>query len=265
MQEKKFFTLLDLRWGYWQVPMTERARKLSTMITPLGTFEYNVCTFGFKNAPAHFQRCMTKVLGEAIGKWAFVYIDDIIVASDSFEEHMKHVTDILVRLRKANLKTNLEKCHFCLKQVKLLGKVVTQEGIIADPNLVKDMLSYPVPANLHQVRSWLALLGHYRHLIKDFQRVAEPLVQLTRKNVVFEITSERLNAFQELRKAMASTEVMLLPNFEKPFHILSDASKVGAGAILCQKDENSALRPVSYGSWLFNSAQRNYTATERKL
>lgn len=262
MHGKKYFTLLDLRWGYWQVSLTERARKLSTMITPLGSFEYNVCTFGFKNAPSHFQRCMTNMLGDAIGKSAFVYIDDIIIASSSFEEHMEHVTNILTKLKAANLKTNLDKCHFCLKQVKLLGKVISSEGIHADPSLVKDMLSYPMPENVSQVRSWIALLGHYRHFIKDFQRIAEPLIRLTRNGVEFHISEECRNAFKILRDAMASTEVMKIPDFSQPFHLITDASKIGAGAILAQKDEQGRQRPVAYGSWLFNSAQRNYTATE---
>ena len=133
---------------------------------------------------------MTKVLGESIGRWVHVYIDDIIIASDSFEEHMLRIADVLNRLQGANLKTNIDKCHFCLTKVKILGKIVTGEGISADPALIQDMVRYPLPESTQQVRSWLALLGHYRSFIKDFTTVAEPLINLTRKGVPLDMNKE---------------------------------------------------------------------------
>src|SRR5450759_3770561 len=134
-----FFSLLDLKSGYWQCPLTEKANRLLGMITTEGTFKWFVVPFGVKNAPAYFQRVMTDILKGGIGNYCFVYIDDIVVFSATFEEHLLHLALVLQALQKSNLKVNIDKCHFSLKQLRLLGKIVNGEGVTTDPDLVKDL------------------------------------------------------------------------------------------------------------------------------
>ena len=127
------------------------------MVTQLGTFQYNCLPFGPKNAPAHFQKAMRATLGELEGVIAMVYIDDIIIYSNNFEDHLKHIKMVFDKLKAKNLIVSEEKAHFCLKQVKILGKIVTGEGIATDPTLIKDMLDFPELQNQKQTLSFLGL------------------------------------------------------------------------------------------------------------
>jgi hypothetical protein len=209
---------------------------------------------------------MNKVLQASIGTCAFVYIDDIVIMSDNFEDHMKHLHQVLSALKEANLKTNIDKCHFCLSQLKLLGKIVSSKGITVDPDLITDMVNYTTPRTISQVRQFLAFLNHYSNFVPNFQVIAEPLYRLLRKNIPWTWREEiEEKAFKILKDAMCNTPVLLLPDWNKEFYLQTDASKIGAGAVLLQKDDQGSIRPVSFASWLFNPAQRNYSTTEREL
>ena len=128
-------------------------------ITQLGTFGWNCLPFGPKNAPPHFQSEMRAALGELLNEIALVYIDDIIIFSDTFEEHMEHIDKVMAKLAAKNLVVSADKAHFCLSQVKLLGKIVTGAGVVPDPDMIKDMQNFPVPRNGKQVLSFLGLCG----------------------------------------------------------------------------------------------------------
>jgi len=264
LKGKRFFTILDLRSGYWQIILTDRAKRLMGMITQLGTFGWNVLPFGPKNAPAHFQRVMRKVLAQTLEKFALVYIDDIIIFSDSFEDHIKHIKEVFQCLKTANLMVAKDKAHFCLKQVKLLGKVVTGEGMIPDPAIIADVNNFPTPKNAKQVLRFLGLAGVYQNFIKDYQLIAAPLYKLTHKKVQWKWEKEEIDSFTQLKEKLISEPILHHPDFSKDFIIFSDASKIGAGAVLCQI-QNEQYFPVAYASWLFSPTQRRYSTTEREM
>jgi hypothetical protein len=181
---------MDLASGYWQVEIDEPDKEKTAFITKYGLYEYNVMPFGLYNALATFQRLMNTVLEGTIWKYTMDYIDDINVYSKTWEDHLKHLRDVLERLRKAKLKINAEKCHFCTQEAHFLGHVVGIHGVAPDPEKIEKVDGYPAPKCLREVRSFLGLAGYYRKFIKDYFKKAKPLTNLTQKERPFEWTND---------------------------------------------------------------------------
>jgi transposase InsO family protein len=269
------FSILDLKSGYWQIPLEELSQKLAAVLLPTGIFRFICLPFGLKNAPAFFQRYMDQVLSEGLGNFCFVYIDDIVIFSNSFDSHIEHLNLVLQMLKESNLKCNVEKCHFCLSQLRVLGKVISGEGIAPDPDLIHAMVSFPSPGldvgNLakKKLKRFIAMVGYYRHHIKDFGPLTSDLSKLLRDDYVWDSSSWTQleeGCFQNLKQQLLSSPLLLeYPDFNKEFFLQSDASKVGAGAVLFQLDSLGRRCVVSYASWLFNDTERRYNTTEREL
>jgi hypothetical protein len=160
-KDAKWFTSLDLASGYWQVAMKESDKKKTAFITQMGTYEFNVMPFGLCNAPATFQRLMDKILQTYIGKFVVVYLDDLTIYSDTFENHLKHLSTIFDTLQQANLKINLNKCQFFLSEIKFLGHTISDEGIMPDEEKVVKVKNFTQPTNLRQLRGFLGLASYY--------------------------------------------------------------------------------------------------------
>ena len=157
----QWFTTLDLASGYWQIKVREEDREKTAFITKFGTFEFKVMPFGLCNAPATFQHIMNKVLGEAIGKYVMVYLDDVIIYSRTFEEHLRHIENALNKIRGANLRLKAEKCHFGATELPFLGHVVGKDGVKPDPEKIDKVANYPEPRNLRDLRGVLGLFSYY--------------------------------------------------------------------------------------------------------
>jgi hypothetical protein len=160
--EAKFRSVMDLSSGYWQIPMKKEDREKTAFITPDGLFEFLVLPFGLCNAPAHFQRAMNKVLAGMNFFFTCVYLDDVIVFSRTFEEHIDHMDKVLTRLELTGLKAKLAKCSFCRKEIKYLGHIVSDEGVRVDPEKTETIRNAPPPTNKKELRSFLGLLNYYR-------------------------------------------------------------------------------------------------------
>ncbi len=268
MLGKKYFSIIDLKSGYHQFKLSKRAMKLAANITTAGIFRYNVLTFGLKNAPAFFQKFMTSIFKDLIGVCMFVYIDDIIIFSETAEQHLLDIEKVLKRLKKCNLKANMNKCHFFAAKIKCLGKIITQDGIAPDPELIQAMVDFPVPKTKTKVRSFLGLVGHYMHFIENFQALAQPLRDLTHDKIDFDKEWKdevHLKLFEQLKACMLKAPILAYPDYKKPFFIQSDASKFGGGGILFQLNENNQQQVISYASWTFDRAQRAYHTSEREF
>ena len=266
MRGKLYFSIIDLKSAYMQVALSDFARSLSGVLLPWGIFRFNVLNFGYKNAPAFFQQKMTELLKRGIDKnFVSVFIDDIIIASITFEEHCRHLAWVLTQLRSKNLVASRDKAHLFLKQMKLLGKVVNGQGVTTDPAMIIDIVNFPEPTNKHLIRSFIGLVGSYRTFIKDFNLIAEPLIRLTKKNIEWVWSKEQSTAFNTLKEQMARSPILAHLDLNKELRVVSDASKIGAGGALLQLMEDRVWHPVAYASWLFNSAQRNYSTTDREL
>lgn len=181
----KFLTTLDLTQGYWQVAVAEESKPKTAFITHCGQFQFKVLPFGLSNAPATFQRLVNTVLAGLIYKSCAVYLNDIVIASPTFEQHLADLEEVLARLKSAGLSLKLSKCQFCLSELTFLGYRVTPSGVHPDPDKVKAVTEFKVPTSVKHVRQFLGFSGYYRCFVKDYARHAEPLFALTKKDAPF--------------------------------------------------------------------------------
>ena len=258
----KWFTSLDLASGYWQVEMSEADREKTAFITKQGIFEFNVMPFGLTNAPATFQRLMDRVFHDIKDKYVLVYLDDINIYSNTFEEHIQHLTEVLERFRQANLKLNLEKCHFCKKELTFLGHIVSEKGIQPDPGKIDKVKNFPTPTNVTELRGFIGLASYYHRFIKEFASIVEPMHRLLRKDIPYIWNEDCQKAFEILKEKLTTAPILIYPDFAKPFILHTDASYLGLGAILAQEDDEGNEHVVAYASRSLVGAEYNYSPTE---
>ena len=243
----KYFTTLDLAAGYWQVKMHPEAREKTAFITYQGLYEFNVMPFGLKNAPAVFQRLMQRVLmglNPTDGSdFVTTYLDDILVFSSSFEEHLLHLQKVLDRLMEVGLKLKPAKCHFLCQSVEYLGHVITPEGISPNAQRITAVKNYPIPKSAKEVRQFLGLASYYRRFVLGFAKIAEPLHRLTQKGAVFAWNPDCQTAFDCLKSSLTEAPILAYPDFLKDFVLETDASVKGLGAVLSQHQNDGRLQP----------------------
>ena len=266
LAESTFFTTLDLASGYWQIRVHPKSREKTAFITPQGLYEFMVMPFGLTNAPSVFQRLMQQVLQglnpEGGPDFVSVYIDDVLVFSQTLEEHWKHLDLVLERLEKAGLKLQPTKCHFIRTEVEYLGHVISPEGLKTNEKLVAAVKEFPTPKDLKELRRFLGLSSYYRRFIPQFAKLAGPLHDLTRDGVAFNWTESHRKAFELIKQRLVKAPVLSYPSFSKDFILETDASAQGLGAILSQEQEDGQVHPVAYASRALSPSERNYSITE---
>ena len=257
----QYFSTLDLTSGFWQVEMSEESAAKTAFSTPHGLYEFTVMPFGLTNAPATFQRLMDSVLGHLGVEYVLVYLDDVLIFSRTFEEHLAHIDTVLQCIRDANLCVKLKKCHFAQTRTAYLGHVISGEGIEPDPGKLTAVQELEHPKNVREVRGFLGFVGFYRRFIQDFSTKAKPLTELTKKANLWHWTPECTIAFNQLRDALLQQPVLKAPDFAQQFTVRCDASYLGLGAVLTQ-GEGIERRVVAYASRTLKDAETRYTATE---
>lgn len=257
------FSVIDLKSGYHQMPLAEGSQEKTAFTTRYGLYEYRAVPFGLRNAPAHFQRLIDRVVGDLQDVCAVTYIDDILIYSSNHEDHKEHLKLVLQRLREFGLKANVRKCHFFKEEVEYCGHLVSKAGIRTDPAKVSAVSEWPAPTTVVQIQSFLGFCNFYRRFIPDFAKVSAPIVRLTRKEVPFTWGPEQDVAFQELKRLMTTAPVLAPPDVTKEFHIYPDACNEAMGAVLTQLHDGKH-RPVAYLSRKFTPPEKNYTVTERE-
>jgi hypothetical protein len=229
------FLKIDLRSGYLQLKIRESDISKIAFRTRYGLYEYTVMSFGLTNAPAYFMYLMNKVFIEYLDKFVVVFIHDILIFSKTEEEHEKHLRLVLEKLRSNQLYSKFSKCEFWLTEVAFLGHVISVGGVSVDPGKVRDVLNWMPPTNVLEIQSFLGLAGYYRRFIKDFSKIANPMMKLLKKNNAFEWIEECQTSFEELKKYLTSAPVLVLPDLTKKFDIYCDASLQGLGCVLMQE------------------------------
>lgn len=267
-----FFTTIDLKSGFHQINLCERDREKTAFSINNGKYEFCRLPFGLKNAPSIFQRAIDDVLRKEIGKCCHVYIDDVIIFSETKEQHFRDIETILQLLYKANMRVAPEKSRFFKKEVEFLGFVVSSKGIKTCPDKVKDIVGYETPRTLRSLRSFLGLSGYYRRFIRDYAQITKPLTRYLRgengnisknqsKNKKVELDAEALEAFEKVKQILASEDVLLLyPDFNKAFDLTTDASSFAIGAVLSQDG-----RPITMISRTLSSTEESFATNEREL
>lgn len=258
----RFVSKFDLLKGYWQVPLSPRAREISAFITPTGLFSYSVMSFGLRNAPATFQRLMNRVVAGLVG--CAVYLDDVVVYSDTWEEHVERIRALFGRLAWAKLTVNLAKCEFAKATVTYLGKEVGQGEVRPVRAKVVAIDCFPAPVTKKELMRFLGMVGYYRAFCKNFSTVVAPLTDLLKGKAEFIWSPACQRAFEDAKLLLSSAPVLAAPKLTSPFVLQVDASHVGAGAALLQADDNGVERPVSFYSKKFNRHQLNYSVIEKE-
>ncbi|CAA0826246.1 Uncharacterized mitochondrial protein AtMg00860, partial [Striga hermonthica] len=251
------FSKIDLRSGYHQLKIKESDIAKTAFRTRYGYYEFVVMLFGVSNAPTVLMDLMNRVFHKYLEQFVIVFIDDILVYSKSQEEHEQHLRVVLGTLRKEKLYAKFFKCEFWLKKVAFLGHIITERGLEVDPTKIAAIQNWSVPKNPSEVRSFLGLASYYRRFIEGFSKIALPLTNLTRKSVKFEWCEK---SFQELKKKLTSTPVLIIPDPTRSFTIYSDASKRGLGCILMQDGQ-----VVAYASRQLKPHEQNYPTHDLEL
>lgn len=216
--------------------------------------------FGVTNAPAIFMDYMNRIFHDYLDQFVVVFIDDILVYSRNKEEHEKHLRIVLHILRDRKLFAKLSKCDFWLEKVQFLGHVISKDGVAVDPNKVESVMEWQQPTTPTEVRSFLGLAGYYRKFIEGFSKLALPLTKLTRKNEKFVWNEKCDQSFQELKRRLTTTPVLILPDPKRPFEVYCDASGQGLGCVLMQEG-----RVVAYASLQLRPHEVNYPTHDLEL
>ena len=258
----KFVSTFDMLKGYWQVPLTQRAREISAFVTPSGLYQYKVMPFGMKNAPATFQRMVNKLVRDIDGCEG--YIDDVVIFSDNWSDHIHQIKRFFQIMREAKLTINLMKSEFGKASVKYLGHIVGQGQVRPLDAKIQTIVKYPIPTSRKELARFLGMAGYYRNFCLNFSDIAAPLTNLLSKRVKFVWTDDCQLAFDKVKLLLQKSPVLKSPDYEKPFKLIIDSSDVGTGSVLVQEASDGLDHPVSYFSKKFLKYQKNYSVVEKE-
>eukprot|EP00118_Oscarella_pearsei_P018893 m.196972 g.196972 ORF g.196972 m.196972 type:complete len:1094 (+) comp39535_c1_seq2:160-3441(+) len=262
---QRFFTSLDMQSGYWQIPLAANSRKKTAFTTPDGLFEFTVLPFGVCNGPATFQRAMDSVLSDQKWRSCLVYLDDILLFSATFDEHLKRLSILFRRLRDFNLKLKPCKCQFAKASVKYLGHVISEAGISPDPAKIEAVSKLAAPKSKKELRSFTGLASYYRRFVKGFAEIALPLLRLLSDEVRYEWKEPQQRAFEALCQALMTSPVLVHPDWTQMFYVQTDASDYALGAVLAQRNEGGLEQVVQYLSRKLNPGERKWDTREKEL
>lgn len=262
-QGNRYFTTLDLRNGFHQVEMDPSSIKYTSFVTPNGQYEYVRMPFGLKNAPSVFQRFIKKILQPFLQRGEIViFMDDISLATKTFAEHVDLLQRVLLCITENGLELKLSKCKFCFDEIEYLGYKISSEGILPSDAHTLAISNYPVPKNAKQHHSFLGLASYFRRFVPAFSRIAKPLHALLKNDVRFDFDQQCLRAFGTLRDGLVSAPILALydPGSETELHC--DASALGFGAVLLQRQLNGKFHPIAYFSRSTTAQESRYHSFE---
>ena len=262
---KVVFSTLDLRSGYYQIKLAKKDRHKTAFSTQKGHFQYKVSPMGLCHSPTVFQRLMQKVLGKLQYKCLAIFLDDVLVASESIEGHFEDLKKVFHCLREANLKLPPSKCHFSKNNISFLGYKIDERGLQPDESKIEAVKKYPVPRCRRDVKAYLGLVGFYRRFISNFTEISLPLVELTKLKIPFKWSETANESFENLKKRLLCPPILRHPNLEKDFIIFSDASNFSIGCTLAQEDELGRKYAIAYASRKLSQCEVNYNIFEKEL
>ena len=258
----KYLTKLDMTRGYWQVPLDDVSVPVSAFVTPFGHFQWRYMPFGLRNAPASFSRIVSKLL-TGLESFCAAYLDDIIIFSDVWEDHVKHLKEVFSRIKNAGFTLNSQKCEFAAAEIDYLGHHIGLGSVQPRAKKVEALLAYPRPTNRKQLQAFLGLAGYYRKFVPHFADISAVLSDLLKKGNRFEWTEEREKAFLDLKSRLATRPVLRPPDYSLPFCLATDASDKAIGATLFQTVDEIE-HPICFYSKKLDSHQKNYSTIEKE-
>jgi hypothetical protein len=254
-----YFTKIDLRSGYHQIRMREQDIHKTTFRCHFGHYEFLVMPFGLTNAPTTFQSCMNHVFNKQLRKYLLVFFDDLLIYNKTWEEHLKHVDEILSIMEKQSLYAKESKCEIGMTKVLYLGHIIGAKGVQVHQEKIQAIIDWPTPKTLTELKSFLGICNYYRKFVKGFSQLCAPLTDLTRKGA-FEWSDEAQSTFDKMKKVMSTCPVLSLPDFSQPFILECDASGEGVGAVLMQN-----RHPIAYESRKLRGPELLYTIYDKEM
>lgn len=258
LEGKQVFSVLDLKDGFWQVPLDEQSADLCTFNTPFGRYKFLRMPFGIASAPEVFQKRNLNLFDDIEN--VEVYFDDVIVTGRNEQEHDLTLAKVLDRAKENNVKFNPEKFQFKVPEVKYVGQIISKEGIKADPQHIKAITDMEAPTDKGGVRRFLGMVNYVSKFIPNVSTITSPLRNLLKDKVDFNWFAEHENAFKQIKSLLSSSTVLKVFNSSKEAIIQCDSSKDGLGACLIQEGH-----PVSYASRSLTETEQNYAQIEKEM
>jgi len=257
----KYFTKLDVNSAFWSIAIRNKDRHKSAFITQNGHFQWKRLPFGLKSSPAIFQRILSDILVKnKLSHFTINYIDDILIFSENYKDHLQHIEKVLIAIEQAGFKLNQKKCTFAKKSVIYLGHEIKENEIKPlNDNLIA-IKNFPTPENQKNVRQLLGKINFYLKYLPQASIELEPLHNLLRKNVKFKWTDECQKSFDKIKNHLSSEPVLAIFDPDRPIYIFTDASKKGVAAILKQPQRDNTIRPVWYFSKKLSKSYENKRA-----
>ncbi len=261
----QYFTSLDVDRAFWQIPVLEKDKRKLAFMVDGKLYEFNVMPFGAMNAPSTFQRLIDRVLRGLTWRQCLVYIDDVLIFSKTFEQHILDVNEVLNRFRLSGLKLKPAKCKIAMQEVDYLGFKVTKDGLRVSDKKIEAITKLKPPETNKLLYSFLCSVNYYRALIPRFGQLTVKLYKMAedrKKKCVW--SSDTISAFEKLRQALITAPVLAFPDFTRKFVIQTDASADAISGVLLQR-QNGFWKPISFFSRKLTPCERRYSATEREM
>ncbi|GJP47589.1 hypothetical protein CLOM_g6771 [Closterium sp. NIES-68] len=257
------FSKLDLRSGYWQIRMADNYIHKTAFRTRYGSYEYLVMPFGLTNAPATFQVEMNHILQPLLDECVVVYLDDILIYSRDMKQHVEHLRRVFEILRRERFYVKLSKSEFALEKVQFLGHMVSAQGVHVDPKKIEAVRTWKTPENVKELQQFLGFANYYNRFVPQYAKIAAPLTNLLKKNTPYKWERKHQEAVEQLKQALTSAPVLILPDPERDYVIEADASDQAVGAVLMQ-DQGNGLQPIAYLSKKLHGAELNYPIHDKE-
>ena len=248
MYGARYWTTLDAASAYWSMPLAEDDKEKTAFSLPRGKYEFNVTPFGLCNAGASYQRMMDITLSGLPTDRVLAYMDDVVIFSKTFEEHLTDIEHLFQRLRSSGVSLKLSKCVFASDKVDFLGFELSPEGIKPQARLTEAIHTYKQPSSKKELKAFLGLAGFYRAFIPNFAHISQPLNALTSEHSVYHWSEDCERAFNQLKSKLLSKPILQFPDLSQPFTLEVDASDQAVGGVLSQQNKDGRLHPVAYFS-----------------
>ncbi len=260
----RVFSVVDLASAFYAIQLTEDSKEICAINTRTQKYCFNRLPMGAGNSPEIFSSLMSRCLSTMDSKHVLNYMDDILIMTKTYEEHLKVINQLFWRLRQAGLRISPKKVNFMQSSIKYLGYVFDKDGVRADPAKMEALVKLPAPKNIKNVREVMGCLNYYRRFVKDFSKISQPINELLKKDMPFEWTEQRQKALDTLKAALLKNAVLYTPDPNKPFIVCLDASGSAIGSVISQKGDDNIERPCVFMSKTLNECQIKYHSNDKE-
>lgn len=264
LPKARYITGLDMTQAFHQIEIVRGDRPKTAFAVDNRFYCYKRAVMGFRNSPADLTKMLSNIFHDMAPE-VYHYVDDFVIMSPTFEQHVKTLTEVANRLKAHNLTISREKSCFCYKRLSFLGYVLTENGLEANQDRIAPILNYKRPENVRDVRRLVGLANWYRRFIPRAAEMLSPLSDLITKDSKQKVvwSNEAEQSFEALKRCLTTAPILVPADYRLPFKIFTDASLIAGAGILTQNQEGQE-RVIAFHSVKFNKAQRNYSATERE-